>query len=68
MAGVIAHSRAIVRSANARALVTLMSVLLSTAVNKDITCDYDVKPRWRATAVTAITALKTVSGNHQLQS
>ena len=35
MAGVIAHSRAIVSSANARVRVTLMSVLLSlTTMNK----------------------------------
>ena len=34
MAGVIAHSRAIVSSANARVLVTLISVLLSlTTIN-----------------------------------
>lgn len=59
MAGVIAHSRAIVSSANARVLVTLMSVLLSvTAVNKDITSDYNVSPLQTTTAVTAITALK----------
>ena len=38
MAGVTAHSRAIASSANARVLVTLMSVLLSqTGMNKDIT-------------------------------
>jgi len=67
IAGVIAQSRAIVSSANARILVTLISVLLSpTAVNKDITSDYDVSPSWTTTAVTAITALKAISGNHQL--
>lgn len=45
MAGVIAHSRAIVSSANARVLVTLMSVLLSvTAVNKDNSSDYNFSP------------------------
>jgi hypothetical protein len=45
MAGVIAHTRAIVSSANARVLVTLMSVLLSvTAMNKDITSDYNLSP------------------------
>jgi hypothetical protein len=41
MAGVTAHNRATVSSANARVLVTLMSVMLRvTAANKDITSDY----------------------------
>jgi hypothetical protein len=43
MAGVIAHSGAVVSSANARTLVILMSVLLPLARrNKDITANYDV--------------------------
>jgi hypothetical protein len=68
MAGVIAHSREIVSSANARVLVTLMSVLLSvTAANKDNASDYNVSPLWTTTAVTAITALKAVSSDHQLR-
>lgn len=68
MAGVIAHSRAIVRSANARVLVTFISVLLSvTAVNKDNTSDDNVSPLQTTTAVTAITALKAVSSDHQLR-
>jgi len=42
MAGVIAQSRAIVSSAKARILVTLMSVLLSlTRTNKEITANYE---------------------------
>jgi hypothetical protein len=45
MAGVIAHSMEIVSSANARALVTLMSVLLSvTAAYKDNASDYNPSP------------------------
>jgi hypothetical protein len=59
MAGVMAHSRAIVSSANARILVILMSVLLPlTRRNKDITASYDVSPPLTMTAVTAITTLK----------
>jgi hypothetical protein len=43
MAGVIAHSRAIVSSANGRVRVTLMSVLLSlTPMNKVLTSNDDV--------------------------
>ena len=59
MAGVTAHSRAIVSSANARILVILMSVLLPpTTRNKDNTSSYDVSPPLTTTAVTVITALK----------
>jgi hypothetical protein len=59
MAGVIAHSRAIVSSANARVLVILMIVLLPlTARNKDTTSNYDVSPPLTTTAVTVITALR----------
>ena len=56
MAGVTAHSSAIANSANARILVTLMSVLASqTTMNKHITSN-------SATAVTVITPLKAIFG------
>jgi len=58
-AGVTAHRRAIVSSANARILVILISVLLSlTTRNKDSTSNYDVNPPLTTTAVTVITAVK----------
>jgi hypothetical protein len=48
MAGVIAHNKAIVSSANARVLVTLMSVTLSlTTINKDISSAHDASTRGR---------------------
>ncbi len=59
MAGVIAHNKAIVSSANARVLVNLISVLLSlTPMNKVLTSNSDNSPPWTPTAVTAITASK----------
>jgi hypothetical protein len=58
-AGVTAHNRAIVNSANARILVTLMSVLLPlTTRNKENTSDYNVSPPLTTTAVTVITGPK----------
>jgi hypothetical protein len=46
MAGVIAQSRAIVRSAKARILVTLISVLLFLiCYERTLTCSDDVRPR-----------------------
>ena len=66
MAGVTAHSRAIVSSANARVLVTLISVLrFLTTMNKFLLPTDDVSPPWTTTAVTAITAPKTLTGNHR---
>ena len=62
MAGVIAQSRAIVSSANARVLVTLMSVLLSlTTINNGQPANYDDSPSWATTAVTPITHHADVS-------
>jgi hypothetical protein len=59
MAGVIAHNKAIVSSANARILVTLISVLLFlTTTNKLLTSSDHVSPPLTTTAVTVITALK----------
>jgi hypothetical protein len=59
MAGVIAHNKAIVSSANARILVTLISVLLFlTTTNELLTSSHDVSPPLTTTAVTVITALK----------
>jgi len=64
MAGVIAHNKAIVSSANARVLVNLISVLLSlTPMNKVLTSHSDNSPQlaeafglagvcWRSTACT----------------
>ena len=55
MAGVIAHNKAIVSSANARVLVTLMSVPFSlTTVNNDQPSNSDDRPSWTTTAVTLI--------------
>jgi hypothetical protein len=69
MAGVTAHNRAIVSSANARVLVTLMSVLLSlTTINKDIASTYDGSLPLTATAVTVITALKSCVGQSLVSS
>ena len=65
MAGVIAHSRAIVSSANARVLVTFMIVLLPlTTRNNDTTSNYNLSSPLTMAAVTEITALKAVSSNH----
>jgi hypothetical protein len=59
MAGVIAHNKAIVSSANARILVILISVLLPlTTRNKDNTSNFDANPPLTTTAVTVITALE----------
>src|SRR5437660_10295967 len=58
-AGVTAHRRAIVSSANARILVILISVPLPlTTGNKDRTSNYDGIPPMTTAAVTVITALK----------
>jgi len=58
-AGVTAHRRAIVSSANARILVILISVLLPlTTRNKDNTSNYNVNPPLTTTAVMVITVLK----------
>ena len=64
MAGVIAHSRAIVNSANARTLVTLISVLRFLISMNVLTIKNNASPTWMATAVTAITVLKPVVGDH----
>src|SRR5690242_9010874 len=65
MAGVIAHSRAIVSSANARVLVILMSVLLSlTTINNGQPANCDDSPSWATTAVTLITHHADVSLAH----
>jgi hypothetical protein len=66
MAGVIAHSRAIVSNANARILVTFISVLLSlTAINRFFNSNHDVSPPWTTIAVTAITALRAAGSRQQ---
>jgi hypothetical protein len=58
MAGVIAHSRAIVSSAKARILVTLISVLLFlTAMDEFSLQTNNVRSTLATTAVTGITAL-----------
>jgi len=57
MAGVIAHSRATVSSANARVLVTLVIVLLLTTLNKVLAAKDNVIPAWTGAAVTPVTAL-----------
>jgi hypothetical protein len=58
MAGVIAHSRAIVSSAKARILVTLISVLLFlTAMDEFSLQTNNVRSPLATTAVTGITAL-----------
>jgi len=58
MAGVIAQSRAIVRSTNARVLVNLISVLPSlTTTSRVLTAKGDVIQRKTTTAVTVITVL-----------
>jgi hypothetical protein len=45
MAGVIAHNQAIVSSANARILVTFISVLLwLTTADKVLTANHDASP------------------------
>ena len=59
MAGVIAHNKAIVSSANARVLVTLISVLrFLAAMNKFSLQKNDVSLTRTTTAVTGITASK----------
>ena len=59
IAGVIAHKRAIVSSAKARVLVTLISVLrFLTSMNKASLQRNDVSPTQTTTAVTGITASK----------
>src|SRR5712692_5414080 len=59
MAGVIAHNKAIVSSANARVLVTLISVLRFLAtMNKFSLQKNDVSLTRTTTAVTGITASK----------
>jgi len=56
MAGVIAHRRAIVSSANARVLVTFMIVLLPlTTRNNDTTSNYNLSSPLTMAAVTEIT-------------
>jgi hypothetical protein len=57
MAGVIAHNKAIVSSANARILVTFIRVLLSlTTADKAVTANHDHSPPETTSAVTQITA------------
>jgi hypothetical protein len=58
MAGVIAHSRAIVSSAKARILVTLISVLLILTAMDEFSLQMNVRSTLATTAVTGITALR----------
>ena len=65
MAGVIAHKKAIVSSANARALVTLISVLrFLAAMNKFSLQKTDVSLTRTTTAVTTITPPNFLSFIH----
>ena len=57
MAGVIAHSRAIVNSANARTLVTFIKCTAFSNYYEQVLPKTDVSPSWAKTAVTGITAL-----------
>ena len=60
IAGVIAHNRAIVSSANPRVLVIFMIVLLPlTTRNKDTASHYNLSSLLTMAAVTVITALQT---------
>ena len=63
MAGVIAHSRAIVSSAKARPLVIFMIVLLQlTTRSNHTTSNYNLSSPSTTTAVIMITARKAESG------
>lgn len=71
IAGVIAHSRAIVSSANPRVLVIFMIVLLPlTTRNNDTPSNYNLSSPLTMAAVTVITALRlteTTNPNHPMK-